>query len=139
MAGDFLKPLLALPTLSKTCFSIPGVKTKNQVVEGWEGKSMLVYSCSIIREVCSGPQDGRGHFVCQLLFYSWRGVCRAGPQPGGLKPWPLLGYGLLAARDLLKFTFHARIGSRGCALCSVGFKTGAGKEKGGGSEVGGAT
>ena len=57
---------------------------------------------------------------------------------GGLQPWPQNSIWLLCGRDMLKFTFRARVSLEGCALCTVGFKTGAGAQKGGGSGVGGA-
>ena len=127
------------PTLLKTSSS------QTQVVEGWEGKSMLVHTSSIIWEVWSatwqsvvqcGSQPGRGHFVCQLLFYGCRGVCRAGParwvgSNHGLK----IVYGCLVGEICSSSLFAQEFRSRGvhCALCSVGFKTGAGAQKGRGS------
>ena len=93
MTGFFYPSALTLPTYSKLQqFVIPGIKIQ---AEGWEGKSVLVYMRSIIREVW-WEKAGRGHFVCQLLFYSWQAVCWvAPPQLGGLKPWHLLGYELV--------------------------------------------
>ena len=130
------------PTLLKTSSS------QTQVVERWEGKSMLVHTSSIIWEVwfatwqsvaVCGSQPGRGHFVCQLLFYGCRGVCRAGParwvgSNHGLK----IVYGCLVGEICSSSLFAQEFRSRGvhCApLCSVGFKTGAGSKKA--EEVGG--
>ena len=126
------------PTLLKTSSS------QTQVVERWEGKSMLVHTSSIIWEVWSatwqsvvqcGSQPGRGHFVCQLLFYGCRGVCRAGParwvgSNHGLK----IVYGCLVGEICSSSLFAQEFRSRG-VQCTVqcGLQNGGWQQKGGGS------
>ena len=133
MAGGFLKPLLALPTLSKTCF-IP--RPKPRLSRGGRVKVCLCTPAQSSGKC--GPQPGRGHFVCQLLFYGCRGVCRAGParwvgSNHGLK----IVYGCLPWERYAQDHFSRKSFARGVcsALCSVGFKTGAGSKKA--EEVGG--
>ena len=118
--------------------------SQTQVVERWEGKSMLVHTSSIIWEVWSatwqsvvqcGSQPGRGHFVCQLLFYGCRGVCRAGParwvgSNHGLK----IVYGCLVGEICSSSLFAQEFRSRG-VQCTVqcGLQNGGWQQKGGGS------
>ena len=89
---------------------------------------MLVHTSSIIWEVWSatwqsvvqcGSQPGRGHFVCQLLFYGCRGVCRAGParwvgSNHGLK----IVYGCLVGEICSSSLFAQEFRSRG-VQCAV--------------------
>ena len=83
-----------------------------------------------------GPQDGRGHFVCQLLFYGCRGVCRAGParwvgSNHGLK----IVYGCLVGEICSSSLFAQEFRSRGVHCAVWASKRGLARKKA--EEVGG--
>ena len=48
---------------------------------GWETGRVKVCLCTPAQSCEKCGLLGRGHFVCQPFFYSWRAVCRAGPTP----------------------------------------------------------